>query len=617
MALRPVLWACRAAPRSPYASALTRWALDMSAEHPSTVADDVPIASGPSTDEAPPRFGRRFGWRVRSRGWRPWGRLVLDLLVAAGCAAFDVQVRSAFAVGEIYGLLPQSTYGWLAVLSAALLVARRRWPVAVAALVSCGLLLGTGSVLTVVVAYYSLARHTRALRTVCLSAAAGCAVVLGAAVLHVRRFAPHHGVAGADTVLVLAFVALAAVVLPVLAGLYPRVPRHPWWWEHRRAMLFDVLLVLLFPVTNPAVLLIGTGHSSGNVLWLPASVVFVLVVLQGLALIWRRRYPTVLAAACIAVTPFTLPSPAALPVGLYTLAKYGRSRRNLALACTAAVLTLIAWSAVANHFLAARFIPTSVFLVVSSVAVPVLLGMYRGAKRSLMVSLQERAERLEREQHLLAAQARMQERARIAREMHDIVSHRVSLMVVHAGALEAGAAGDNQVATDTGKLIGQMGRQALNELRQVLGVLRESDGNDQAPMTAQPTLEDVAVLVAESRAAGAHITFETASDAACVDSAAQATVYRLVQEGLTNARKHAPGAPVRVTLRHLPGTLKVVIDNDPPTGPTPAPLPSGGHGLSGLNERVTALGGTVSAAPRPDGGFRITATIPTPNEPRQ
>ncbi|MCF3145923.1 two-component sensor histidine kinase [Streptomyces platensis] len=525
------------------------------------------------------------------------------------CVPFDAKFRTAFPEGDIRSLLPQSWAMWCTVVAALLLVLRRRFPVAVAAVITGGLLLGTGSVLATIVAYYSLARHTPRLRTVFIAAPTGLLLILGMAALHLRQLAPLHGTAFAQTTVFIVFAGLIAVVLPVLAGLYPRTPQQPWWWEHRSAMLFDILLVLLFPLANPIALVSGLNGAQRDPLLLPAPVVVMVVMVQGVALLWRRRYPDALAAVSVLLIPLVLPSFSILPVSLYALAKYGASRRNLLLGSGAAAVILVVWTMVTTGFNAEAFVPYSIFLVVPSVVVPVLFGMYRGAKRSLMVTLQDRADRLEREQHLLASQARMEERTRIAREMHDVVSHRVSLMVVHAGALEAGAGGTG-VASDTGKLIGDMGRQALNELRQVLGVLRLDDGDQQVPLSPQPTPDDIATLVEESRAAGMRIAYDVIGEPPATDSTVQPTLYRVIQEGLTNAHKHAGKVAARVEVRYQKDAVRVIVENEAPDGPVPTLLPSGGHGLVGLGERVTVLGGTFESGPLEAGGFRITATVP-------
>ncbi|MFG2826934.1 sensor histidine kinase [Streptomyces sp. NPDC048434] len=373
-------------------------------------------------------------------------------------------------------------------------------------------------------------------------------------------------------------------------------------------MAFDVLVALgcaLFPTV-----LVDVQESYP--LGLPAPVYFALAALTGLAMVVRRRWPVGLCVAVILAIPAEICFPA-LPVCLYSLAKYGRSRRTLA------VLSTVATAATAGYVLLTDQREFTVEELVSGIplmgflmVVPVLSGMYAGARRMVVENLREKAERLEREQHLLASQTRMEERARIAREMHDVVAHRVSLMVIHSGALEVGTAHGEH--TTQARLIGEIGRQALDELRQVLGVLRVDECEESAPRAPQPTLNDLSRLVDQSRAAGMRIELATSGPCRSLDTTAERTAYRLVQEALTNVHKHAGTAATRIQLRYVPDELHITVDNELPTAPSTARLPSGGHGLVGLRERVTVLGGTFEAGPTPDGGFRVSAVIPTREE---
>jgi signal transduction histidine kinase len=542
---------------------------------------------------------------------RPWGVLAVDVLVALCSAWVDINLRSAFTDADLHSPLPHAAYVPLAVLAAASLLFRHRAPVPVAVAVTGALLLGDGAVLTLVVAYYSLARHARLIRTVLVVGAGGLCAVLAAAALHLRQFTTHHGMSTGQETLLLVGVALTAVVLPVLLGSYPRWPRRPLWWDHRRAMLFDILVVLAFPAANPGGLLVAADEASSGLFPLPAPVVAALVVLQGAALIWRRRHPMTVAVSSTALAPLVFPFFSALPVCLYSLAKYGRARRDLFLCSVGAALMVgISVTYLQRDESAEGTAATVVFVTGFAVGVPVLLGMYAGARQTVMASLRERAERLERERDLLASQARMEERARIAREMHDVVSHRVSLIVVHAGALEVGV-GDNEPAAKTAQLIGEVGRQALDELRQTIGVLRLDDAGESAPASAQPTLDAVTALVDEWRAAGMAVTVSCAGEHRSLDVRVQRTGYRLVQEALTNAHKYAGGAAVGVEIRYRPDALEIAVENGPPSAAPTTPLPSGGHGLTGLAERINVLGGRLDTGPRADGGFRVTASIPT------
>lgn len=276
---------------------------------------------------------------------------------------------------------------------------------------------------------------------------------------------------------------------------------------------------------------------------------------------------------------------------------------------------------------------------------PVLFGLYIGARRRLMESLQERADSLERELSLLADRAeeraewaRTEERTRIAREMHDVVAHRVSLMVVHAAALEAVAVKDPARAAKNAALVGDMGRQALTELREMLGVLRAAPkpaaadpvpavavaamafagaagaagGAGGAGMEDGPSLDELEVLVGQSRAAGMTVEMLVHGEGAAYAAEVEQTAYRVVQEALTNCHKHAPGARVVVRLAHRSGEVAMQVENGPCDGKATEPgLPSGGNGLVGMRERVLGLGGVFVSGPTDAGGFRVSAVLPT------
>ncbi|MEV6317504.1 histidine kinase [Streptomyces sp. NPDC051776] len=366
-------------------------------------------------------------------------------------------------------------------------------------------------------------------------------------------------------------------------------------------MLFDVG-VALSCVLVPAMVMVY-DHPWG----IPPAVLFGMTVVMGLATLVRRHRPVELCAVAVLLIPLGLTFPV-LPVGLYSLAKYGRRRRTLLLTVLAAAAAVLA-TAVFVH--PVDGVPGSLVNGLGLfIAVPALAGMYAGTRRQMLEGLREKAERLEREQVLLGRQARMAERTRIAREMHDVVAHRVSLMVIHSGALEVSV--EDRKTAETAELIGEIGRQALDELRQVLGVLRTTDADeDDAPRSPQPTLEDLTALVEQSRGTGMRVDLERSGTSRPLDLAAERTVYRLVQEALTNVLKHAGGASARVHLRYAADALHLTVENDvPPRVPGPR-LPSGGNGLVGLRERVTVLGGSFEAGPRDDGGFRVSAVIPS------
>ena len=234
-------------------------------------------------------------------------------------------------------------------------------------------------------------------------------------------------------------------------------------------------------------------------------------------------------------------------------------------------------------------------------------------RREQVLQLRERAAQLEAEHRLRLEQAREAERRAIAREMHDVLAHRVSLLSLHAGALEFRPDATPEEVAEAAGVIRAAAHAALEELRQVVGVLRE-DPAGEAPEPPQPTLADVPALVAESRAAGMRV--QCAIDVPGLDALPAAvgrTAYRIVQEGLTNARKHAPAAAVEVALAAGEGTLEVTVVSRRPVGVAAAPaagLPGAGSGLIGLGERVALAGGALEHGPDASGDFVLRATLP-------
>ncbi|GAB3320920.1 hypothetical protein GCM10027451_41980 [Geodermatophilus aquaeductus] len=247
--------------------------------------------------------------------------------------------------------------------------------------------------------------------------------------------------------------------------------------------------------------------------------------------------------------------------------------------------------------------------VAIALVLPAALGIWQRTRALLLEALRERAVRAETERELLARNAVVSERTRIAREMHDAVGHRVSLMVLQAGAIEVAAGDPGRVEQLAGQ-VQTAGRQALEELRQMVGVLRAEEVDEAAPLGPQPGLADLPRLVGSARDAGMAVDWTgPAEGTAPVDPVVGRAAYRIVQEALTNAGRHAPDAPVRVCVERRPGELRVRVVNGPPAR-TPTAVPGGGFGLVGLTERVRTLGGQLSAEPRLDGGFGVEAVLP-------
>jgi signal transduction histidine kinase len=342
-------------------------------------------------------------------------------------------------------------------------------------------------------------------------------------------------------------------------------------------------------------------------------------IAASLSLFGRRSHPV---AVALVTTSALAVSPAAAPAAILALANLAlfRGLRTYAIVAAYTIAMVAINSAVytaKGGFVAA--LPSRALIALLAIG----MGLVARAQRHRLHS--EQQERVE--------QAKAAERARIAREMHDVLAHRISLLSVHAGALEFHPdASPDDVAHAAG-VIRESAHAALGELRQVIGLLREPaeiDGpmTDAPPERPQPTLADLPRLVEESRQAGMNVAldFRLGHPDAVPDSTARAA-YRVVQEGLTNARKHAPASAVGVGVA-LSGSgreLTVSVVNRPAiNGSAPAhdpssaaaahalSLPGAGTGLIGLAERVTLAGGTLTHAPTPDGGYALHATLPLP-----
>jgi signal transduction histidine kinase len=312
---------------------------------------------------------------------------------------------------------------------------------------------------------------------------------------------------------------------------------------------------------------------------------------------WRRRQRPGAAALAGSAAYLLSGNPGPWLVGVYSGASYGRRRwvwlvgligwagfAGASLLGGGLSVSDIAWSAVATGFVVA-------------------VGMYMAARRALLASWRDQADRAVAERHLRDERARAAERTRIAREMHDVLAHKVSLIAVHAGALELTADG---AARESAGLIRVTAREALQELRYVLGVLRES--------TSEGPAGDVGDLVRAATDAGQRV--ELHDEIGPLPTPTARVVHRVVQEGLTNARKHAPGAAVTVTVHRGQTrtaasedlTVRVTVDNGPPAAAV-LDLPGSGSGLVGLAERVHLVGGILHSGPTSD-GWRLAADVP-------
>ncbi|MER7836115.1 histidine kinase [Streptomyces sp. NPDC096040] len=423
----------------------------------------------------------------------------------------------------------------------------------------------------------------------------------------------------------------------------------PWWWSRWRSAVLDGALALVSALECGA-----EGIPFARDAGVPVSAGIVFGLLAGSVLLLRRKWPIAVVLVSIAITPAQMGFLMGI-VGLYTLAAAELPRRIIvALSGMTFLGTLIVTFVRVRQSMARGdltmgdwFVPFAALATsLGLTAPPVLLGLYVGARRRLMESLRERADSLERELQLLAERAeeraewaRGEERTRIAREMHDVVAHRVSLMVVHAAALQAVARKDPEKAVKNAALVGDMGRQALTELREMLGVLRSGDGDRRrtasAPASAAlplvavgvaaaaaasrvaeeegPYLSELEELIGQSAAAGMVVDLSVEGDVRSYAVEVEQTAYRVVQEALTNVHKHAAGAKTHVRLAHRVAEIAMQVENEPPPEPASAAsagLPSGGNGLVGMRERVLGLGGVFVSGPTDAGGFRVSAVIP-------
>ncbi|SOD97390.1 Signal transduction histidine kinase [Blastococcus haudaquaticus] len=329
----------------------------------------------------------------------------------------------------------------------------------------------------------------------------------------------------------------------------------------------------------------------------------------GCVALWgRRRWPVGVALLLALIGTFSDMAGAAVLITLFTVAVH-RPWRTVAL-----VAALNAAAAGVYVFLRPDPdlpVPVVGALLVVLTAAVVAWGMFVRARRQLVHSLRERAVRAEEEQRLRVDQARQLERTRIAREMHDVLAHRLSLLSMHAGALEFRPdAPPAEVARAAG-VVRASARQALEDLREVVGVLR--DTAETGAERPQPTLSDVPALIEENRRAGLRVRAEyRVADLASAPASVGRTAYRVVQEGLTNARKHAPGAVATVTVTGGPGDgVTVCVANPAGLGQEPdVALPGAGTGLVGLLERVGLAGGHLEHGWTADSDFRLRVWLP-------
>lgn len=418
-------------------------------------------------------------------------------------------------------------------------------------------------------------------------------------------------------------------------------PRGTWGvtWRAGSALLIGVVAWL------PSLGQVLDSGTRFQQVWFWAVDPVVGIAAVAVALLFSRRYPVPIGVGTAALT---LLSGLAFGAAVLALCSVATRRRWVEIA-------VVAGAGLATYHLGTLIYPSSgesnpwwvpIAFEVVGVGLVIAVGVAVGQRRALVDGLRERAETAEREQAARVDATRIAERNRIARDMHDVLAHRISLVAMHAAAVGYRpdlTADERQAALRT---IEENARLALAELRDVLGVLRDPAVVTGAPEPPQPRLADIATLVDEGRAAGMHIDLvedlataidadtatSTPSDIAtataadpvtAADPASAAgtageppsltaqTAYRVVREALTNARKHAPDTRVTVSVAGEPGDgLALRVTNPAPLRPGGTGLPGAGLGLVGLTERVATAGGRITHGPRADGGYELAVWLP-------
>lgn len=370
----------------------------------------------------------------------------------------------------------------------------------------------------------------------------------------------------------------------------------------------DFLLALLSFVLTLAMWSQGSGtaglpmNSAGDV------GIFLCVFVGNFALLWRRTHPVPVHAVIIGASILVLLGGMsdgifALAFSLYSLGRYTADDRSSLLGMLAALVLVVV-----DLFVLGT--PDTGSIVAAGL---VMLLWYVGRRLRFrgeyLRLLEERALHLERERSVETERAVAEERTRIARELHDIVAHQVSLMTVQAGAAKTVAPSDPKSATDAMAAVEKAGRQALTEMRHLLSVLRPAKSSDD--LGPQPGVAHLPRLVAEVSGAGPSVSLTTEGSLSGLPAGLDLTIYRIVQEALTNVLKHAgAGARAEVLVRAGRAGIELHIRDDGAGGAQGVAAPGSGHGIAGMRERAALLGGALSAGPGAERGFEVRAFLP-------
>jgi signal transduction histidine kinase len=373
-------------------------------------------------------------------------------------------------------------------------------------------------------------------------------------------------------------------------------PALPSWLRSPSNRTIDVGLTLLMAIVVLPGTIADASHSG------KAAEAALFGAMAVLPLLFRRRRPfLVLAVVTAANVLTTVDGPFGIPlmVALGSIATRRSPEQAIAAAGAVVGTGFVYRLAGGPQFSSGDLVGLALLCAVATG-----LGLYVRSRRAGMAALRERAELLDRERELLAQQAVADERVRIAQELHDVVAHNVSLIVVQAQALGA-TAGDERVreATDG---IADLGRAAMAEMHRTLKLLRGGEG-EEAALAPQPGLGELEHLLERARGAGVGIDLTVEGEPRPLPQSIDLSAYRIVQEALTNVVKHAGRAHTTVTLGYRPGALELTIAD---TGDGPPSRGPGGHGLVGMRERAALFGGTLVAGPRDGRGFEVRASLP-------
>jgi len=386
-----------------------------------------------------------------------------------------------------------------------------------------------------------------------------------------------------------------------------------WAWTGRlKPRTVDWLIVGVLTVLGLFSIGVNPFSDRGLVSPLLIPLTLGLLLVQTVPLAWRRTHPSlvlVLIASAFGIKILlgmnTGAAAVGLLIGMYSVAVYGSGRLRvffLALAGLGFVAGFVVFALTGN--------PRSFALSVPSLAHAAawLLGDYLRTRRAYVAQLEDRAARLERERDQDRQLAADEERSRIARELHDVVAHDVSVIAIQAGAARTIQASQPQAAVQALSLIETTARRTLVELSQLLGVLRKSDGVS-AGRNPQPGIDQVSLLVNELRSAGLSVEVTTKGDPQPLPPAVDLSAYRILQEAATNVLKHARARHVQIRIAYRPHDLVLFIRDDG-VGKRAATTSSSGHGLIGMRERVSLFGGKLRASALPTGGFVVAARLP-------